>query len=47
MNEPGAAPSDDRAGVVLLAGFLGAGKTTLLKRILSFIGFAVFSYIFY
>ena len=26
---------DDKAGILLLAGFLGAGKTTLLKRILS------------
>ncbi len=35
MNEPLANPSELKADLLLLAGFLGAGKTTLLKRIIS------------
>jgi G3E family GTPase len=35
MNEPLANPSEPKADLLLLAGFLGAGKTTLLKRIIA------------
>ena len=35
MNSPPAKRTSQKAGLLLLSGFLGAGKTTLLKRIIS------------
>jgi G3E family GTPase len=35
MNHQSDSNPDEKAGILLLAGFLGSGKTTLLKRILS------------